>query len=292
MTIPEIAFNHRKANNAELEIFELESLYQRKGLRHDPTEPHRVAFFALIFIQKGSGIHHIDFEPYPFKPGSILFVQREQVQAFDFSQQPKGKMLIFTQAFLDQVHINMRLPNYTPTHLNPHHSPLLDLDTNSKSRIDILVEQMQLEMRQPNPDPLIVMYLFSALALILHRLRPEVPQDKLSDEQSTKFARFFEQLQANFHKTRDANWYAHQLGTTYKTLNLTCKSATNLTVKQLIDAFVIIEIKRRLVVNQATSQNLAYEFGFEDASNFVKFFKKHSQMTPSQFAKYHTTPKL
>ena len=69
MTIPEIAFNHRKANNAELEIFELESLYQRKGLRHDPTEPPRVAFFALIFIQNGTGIHHIDFKHIPFTPG-------------------------------------------------------------------------------------------------------------------------------------------------------------------------------------------------------------------------------
>ncbi|KLN64900.1 MULTISPECIES: AraC family transcriptional regulator [Vibrio] len=292
MTIPQIAFNHNKANNAELEIFDLESLYQRKGLAHDPSEPHRVSFFALIFVQNGTGTHEVDFKPYPFKPGSIVFVQREQVQAFDFSQFPQGKMLIFTQAFLDQVHINMRLPNYTPTHLTPQHSPLLDLDTDHRNRVETLIDQMQQEMTQPSTDPLIVMYLFSALALILHRLRPEVPLDKLSDEQSTKFARFFEQLQANFHKTRDANWYANQLGTTYKTLNLTCKAATDLTAKQLIDAFTTLEIKRRLVVNQSTSQQLAYEFGFEDASNFVKFFKKHSQMTPGQFTKQHTTPKL
>jgi len=292
MKIPNIAFNHQKANNAELEIIELETLYQRDGLFHDPRQPHRVSFFALIFINQGEGTHQVDFKPYPFNPGSAIFVQREQVQSFDFSLSPQGKMLIFTQEFLDQVHINMRLPNYTPTHLNPLHSPLLNLDAENKARVDTIIEQMEIEIENPNSDPLIVMYLFSALALILHRLRPDVTQSKLSDVQSAKFARFFEQLQSNYQKTRDANWYAHQLGTTYKTLNLTCKAATDLTAKQLIDAFTTIEIKRRLIVNQSTSQHLAYEFGFEDASNFVKYFKKQTSMTPREFIKQHATPKL
>ncbi len=292
MNIPNVGFNHNKSNNVELEIIELSSLYERTSLSHDPEAPHRVSFFMFLYIEEGKGTHMVDFQKYPFRAGSMIFVQREQVHAFDLSLKPKGKVLLFTQAFLDNVHTNMRLPNYTPTHLNQQHTPLLYLDAVNNKRSQTLINEMITEIKLDNSDPLLIMYLFSALALLLHRLRPEVRHDKLSTEQSLKLARFFALMQEHFEHIRDANWYANQINTTYKTLNQVCKVATGLTVKQMIDAFTLIEMKRRLIVTNAPSQQIAYDFGFEDASNFVKYFKKQTTLTPSQFQKKYTTPKL
>jgi len=292
MQIPKIGFNHEKTNQAEFEIVDLESLYQRDFGNHHPQHPHRINFFNLLYIEQGEGSHMVDFEEYPFSAGSFIFVQREQVHAFDFNSKAKGKTLLFTQAFLDQVHANMRLPNYTPTHLNCHHSPLIKLDKENNQRCQTLINEIIKETREPQADALIVMYLFSALSLILHRLRPELRHDKLSHVQSTKFAHFLDFLFMNFKKIRDANWYAGQINTTYKTLNQICKLATDLTAKQLIDSYTIIEIKRHLVVNPVTSQQIAYDFGFEDASNFVKYFKKQTNLTPSQFQKKYYQPML
>ena len=56
----------------------------------------------------------------------------------------------------------------------------------------------------------------------------------------------------------------------------------------MIDAFTLIEIKRRLIISNVTTQKLAYDFGFEDASNFVKYFKKQTGATPSQFQVRHS----
>jgi AraC-like DNA-binding protein len=246
----------------------------------------------FLYIEEGKGTHMVDFQEYPFRAGSMIFVQREQVHAFDLSSKPKGKVLLFTQVFLDNVHTNMRLPNYTPTHLNQQHTPLLYLDAVNNKRSQTLINEMITEIKLDNSDPLLIMYLFSALALLLHRLRPEVRHDKLSTEQSLKLARFFALMQEHFEHIRDANWYANQINTTYKTLNQVCKVATGLTAKQMIDAFTLIEMKRRLIVTNAPSQQIAYDFGFEDASNFVKYFKKQTTLTPSQFQKKYTTPKL
>ena len=292
MNIPNIAFNHDKSNRAEFEIIELSSLYKRTTLSHSPEAPHRVSFFMIIYIERGEGKHMVDFQEYPFRAGSMIFVQREQVHAFDLSSKPKGKVLLFTQAFLDNVHTNMRLPNYTPTHLNQQHTPLLCLDAVNNKRSQTLINEITTEIKLDNSDPLLIMYLFSALALLLHRLRPEMRHDKLSTEQSLKLARFFALMQEHFEHIRDANWYANQINTTYKTLNQVCKVATGLTAKQMIDAFTLIEMKRRLIVTNAPSQQIAYDFGFEDASNFVKYFKKQTTLTPSQFQKKYTTPKL
>lgn len=291
MRIPEVGFRHSKFEQAEFEMIDLESL-RKRDWNHSPERPHRVTFFMLLYIEYGQGAHMVDFEVLPFSSGSFIFVQREQVHAFDFSSKPKGKVLLFTQDFLDRVHANMRLPNYTPTHLNSQHTPSLQLSEQDNRRCQTLIGEINNELIHTKSDPLIVMYLFSALSLILHRLRPALRHDKLSHEQSSKFARFMALLFEHFKKIRDANWYANQINTTYKTLNQVCKLATGLTVKQLIDAHTVLEIKRNLVVSNINTQQIAYEFGYEDPSNFVKFFKKHTQLTPGQFQKAYVKPTL
>lgn len=103
MQIPTIGFDHKKSDQAEFEIFDLESLYQRENLDHSPQRPHRITFFMMVYTEHGTGFHMVDFKSYPFESGSIVFVRREQVHVFDFSSKPIGKVVIFTQAFLDQV---------------------------------------------------------------------------------------------------------------------------------------------------------------------------------------------
>jgi len=291
MQLQHVDFRH-STTQGEFEILDLESLYPRNFSTFHPAEPHKIKFFNLIYIEQGEGSHMVDFIDYHYSSGSFIFVQREQVHAFDFQSKPKGKVLIFTQAFLDQVHANMRLPNYTPTHLNSHYCPIVTLDEANNQRCHTLTGEIILETQHSQSDPLIVMYLFSTLSLILHRLRPKLRHDKLSQEQSVKFSRFINLLFTHYCKIRDANWYANQINTTYKTLNQVCKLATDLTVKQLIDAYTILEIKRLLLVSNVTTHKIAYDYGFEDASNFVKYFKKHTELTPSQFLKKYFKPSL
>ncbi len=292
MPIPSIQFSHRHANQAELQVIDFAELYQREALGHNPQALHRIKFFGIIVINEGYGTHMVDFKEYQFTAGSVIFVQKSQAHCFDFSNRPQGKIIVFTQAFLDQLHANMRFPHYTPTHLSVDHSPLLQLDPLQHQNTQDLIVKMTQEIARSDSDPLIVMYLFSAFALSLQRLRPQINADKLSHDQSVRFTHFFELMQTHFDKTRDATWYALQLNTTYKTLNHICKLATGFTAKQLINAFTILEIKRRLVMSEATSQHIAHDLGFEDSSNFVKYFKKQVGSTPYQFTQKYKTPTL
>ena len=292
MKIPSVGFDYNKTQQAEFEIFDLAEMYQRSYNHSHPEQPHKVKFFNLIYIESGHGKHMVDFVEYDYQPGSVILIQREQVHAFDFTHRPQGKVILFTQGFLDQVHANMRLPNYTPTHLNKHYSPVVNLDEENHYRCQLMINELVTEVNHQQSDPLIVMYLFSSLSLMLHRIRAQLRIDKLSQAQSVKFARFIEMLVEQYQARRDANWYANQINTTYKTLNQICKLATELTTKQLIDSFTILEIKRLLLVSNVTTQQIAYDHGFEDASNFVKYFKNQTKMTPSQFQKQYLTADL
>ncbi|PKF49749.1 AraC family transcriptional regulator [Enterovibrio nigricans] len=287
MAIPLIDFTLGRTSSSGVEVIELSSLYVRDIKDHDPCAPHRLSFFMLVLFEKGVGKHMVDFQEYAYGPGTVVSVQQEQVTAFDLSCKPEGKLLLFTQTYLDNVHANMRLPSYTPIHLNSHYSPVLHLDETNRARTTALMAEIASELNCEEGDPLIVMYLFSALSLLHRRLKTVGEVENLSPSQSRILFRFMTLLQQNFEQIRDANWYADQAAITYKTLNQICKVSTSLTAKQMIDAFTIIEIKRRLVINKVTSQQLAYDFNFDDPSNFVKYFKKETGVTPSEFRKYH-----
>lgn len=73
------------------------------------------------------------------------------------------------------------------------------------------------------------------------------------------------------------------MGVTYKTLNKLCKQVAHQTPKQLIDAYTILEAKRRLAIQNIQVTQLAYELGFEETTNFIRYFKKHTSMTPHLF---------
>lgn len=286
MNIPEVGFNHAKTANCEIEVIDLEQLYQRRGsLTHNPTLPHRVDFNQIIYIEEGEGAHLIDFVNYPYQSGAFIFIQKNQVHAFDFSHKPKGKVLLFTQAFINQALANMRLPEFTPTHLEHSYQPVFIPDSETMDSSKKLLAEISKELMHQQSNSLIVMFLFSSLSLMLRRVMPNNYHDKLNKDQLGKFSDFVVLLDKNFQRTRDATYYADKLHTTYKTLNQICKLATSQTAKQLIDAYTILEAKRRLVLGGMPTQQLAYDLGFEDASNFVKYFKKHTLITPSRFQK-------
>ncbi|MBY6186569.1 AraC family transcriptional regulator [Marinobacter hydrocarbonoclasticus] len=292
MTIPDVRFNHRKTQDAEFEVVDLHRLQRRAGPDMDPSQPHRIGFYNLILVESGRGEHMVDFVRHSFGPGSVILIQREQVQAFDFSQPLQGKVLLFTQTFLDRLHSNMRLPSFTPIQFNPLHQPVLNPDAVELPHCRALFDELAAEVERIEPDPLVVMYLFSALALRLNRLRPAAPHERLSETQRVSLARFYRQLEAQGLGLRDATTYASQIGVTYKTLNTLCKAATGLTAKQFVDAYVVMELKRRLILSQQNIQQLAWDCGFEDASNFTKYFKAHTGLTPKAFVQSQTQPHL
>ncbi|SLM29662.1 Transcriptional regulator, AraC family (fragment) [Desulfamplus magnetovallimortis] len=68
-------------------------------------------------------------------------------------------------------------------------------------------------------------------------------------------------------------------------MNKIAKAITGNTVKSFIDNFVILEIKRQLAVSDISIKELTYLMGFEEPTNFVKYFKKHTSQSPAQFKK-------
>jgi len=53
--------------------------------------------------------------------------------------------------------------------------------------------------------------------------------------------------------------------------------------KEIIDERVILEAKRLLAHTANSIKEVGFELGFDEPTNFIKFFKKHVEKTPIEF---------
>ena len=73
-------------------------------------------------------------------------------------------------------------------------------------------------------------------------------------------------------------------------MNVSEKRLTNATArtfgkspKTIIDERVTLEAKRLLIHTNLSIKEVGYDLGFEEPTNFIKYFRKHNNKTPIEF---------
>ncbi|MFV1885084.1 MAG: helix-turn-helix domain-containing protein [Balneola sp.] len=79
--------------------------------------------------------------------------------------------------------------------------------------------------------------------------------------------------------------YASELNISANYLSEAVKKATGKSAKQTAQEFLTLYAKSQLLLNTNTIAVIADNLGFYDPSNFVKYFKKRTGKTPTQFRK-------
>lgn len=92
---------------------------------------------------------------------------------------------------------------------------------------------------------------------------------------------FLELVSKKYMTHHQVNEYADMLCVSVKTLQKAVKSAGHTTPLRIIHGKLIEEAERLLMQPNAIVNETAQVLGFEDTSNFSKFFKRHTGKTPS-----------
>jgi len=90
-------------------------------------------------------------------------------------------------------------------------------------------------------------------------------------------------LDEQYKQVKTVSAYAGQMAVSEKRLTQATSTTLGKTPKQLIDERVQLEIKRLLVHTSLSIKEIGYELGFEEPTNFIKYFRKHEKMTPIEF---------
>lgn len=244
----------------------------------DIAAPTRHQFHFLKFVTEGSGSHWVDFTKQAVSKGDVLQVRPGQVHAFDVESDHEALLLVFRPETVSPDQISRLSVNLdAPFPLEPRdHSVMV--------RLLEFIQQMEdlpEELRLTSMAPGLLHAILSGLndLYLRHNEKNRTPAHSRASELVFRL----EALLRDEPKRQALSCYVDQLHVTQRTLARACQTIRGMNPKRLIDQHFAMEAKRRLFLGDETVEEIAFDLGFSEATNFVKFFKRIAETTPEAF---------
>lgn len=268
----------------DVEVFPFTDILRRSS----PTmvrATHRYDFHLLVLVTEGSPKQVVDFEPVQCAPGHILSLSPGQVHSFGTDPDWDGWMVLFRPEFLPTV---SDLPaDLTPGRMLERMPDRLALDQKAFQTTRQAIVVMADDARSDAPVDSIHTLLRYQLCTLLMRLDLFDGQQNVAASQGRstfkRFAKFRKLLEANYTEWHQVGLYAKALGCTQKSLNRSSQDAMGLNAKDYIAQRVALEAKRLLVHTDTPIYLIAQGLGFDEATNFSKFFRNNTGQSPAEF---------
>jgi AraC-like DNA-binding protein len=267
----------------EFEILDLANLYE---LSFDKmTSPHRLEFYQIIWFQEGNSTHFIDFNSIETEANTIIFLNKNSVQKYDTTQHLKGKVLLFTDSFFCRSNLDTQFLKNNILFNDLLSIPKIDIDLHT-STIPSIFKNMEFELshKKDHLQSDILRNLLKNLLSYSERDRRNQGFTELPKDINLEYILLFRELiDEHYIKNRQVNFYCDCLNITPKRLNYATTKVFGKTPKEIINDKILLEIKRLLIHTNDTVKEIGFNLGFEEPTNFVKYFKKNIGKTPKEF---------
>lgn len=253
-----------------MELYRMPEFFQQlKGMETDTMHLH--VFYEIIWFQKGSGTHYVDFNQYAIAPGTIIFISPGQIHSFDTKHDQEGYVLkICAELFDDFVSLSC-----------------VTVQDKDSAALEMLIGAMQEELKKEDSlGHREALHALVKLFVIMVRrsyaeINPSAPNPhKVSYKAFLNFRKLIEENYCRLHTVKD---YASLLNVSSKTLTLYVNECSKYSPLELINNRIILEAKRLLRYSVLSVKEIAFRLGFEDPSYFAKFFKRLVKQSPADY---------
>ncbi|MFD1551251.1 AraC family transcriptional regulator [Putridiphycobacter roseus] len=249
---------------------------------HFTKLPHKHDFYLIILFTKGSGKHEIDFETYQVKPGTLFILKPGEMHYWELSDDIDGFVFFHTKDFYDKRYVTSSLKDFA-FFASFQSSPIIHVSEATQLQLEGLMLELVLESQK---NELLKWEKIHALITMVYISisREYIPTYKVKSVVYLKKVREFEDvIESNFKSIKFAKEYAAMLNITEKHLNRVTKACFNKTSTQLISERIMLEAKRMLMHSEYNVNQISEALGFNETSYFIRFFKKHTGLTPLHF---------
>ena len=241
------------------------------------TKPHKHdKYYELIFLSQGEGFLCIESVQFMVSAPDFYFLKPGQLHYWQFTSIPKGFVILFNEN------------EFNP--LDEHVIVNLIRKLNDTSRLKIPAEKFPVHLLDEiyTEFKLNAQYSREIIHGLLRALFGKLLQikDQKTDTQTQQqpvYDRFMTLLSKECPELHKVNEFAALLNTTPQNLNIISRKQTGKSASQIIAKQLLLEAKRYILHTDNTINEIAEILYFSDASNFIKFFKKHEKITPIQF---------
>jgi AraC-like DNA-binding protein len=260
----------------DVEVFTLSEFRRRVSEEH-VKRAQRVEFHEILYVTAGRCTHMVDFEEWACRPGTLLVLRPGQVQRFDSDMRGcEGWLVLFRADFLPEAN---RLPV---------HRFLTGVE---RSRVGAALVRISEDSRL-NAEKTLLSHLLrhqlSALMVCLQlidvgRSRVAAPPDR----HKQRFQSFQDAVDSEVNYHHRVSDYARRIGCSPKSLQRAVLEVRGVSAKAFLLERITLEAKRLLAHTDEPVSVIAENLGFDEATNFVKFFRRESGQPPGAFRREH-----
>lgn len=248
--------------------------------------PHRTDFYHVFLFTNCSPNHLVDFNPIKVRPYSLLFINKDRVHQFDRFLNYDGYVLIFTDDFFCNSDQDTKFLHSTILFNDLVDKPELSLSKDTFNRFWSIANSILEEQRLPDDSSKhqILKNLLHTFLLFADREKRKQGYAQVKKGADLDYTILYKDLvEKNFAQLKNVSAYAGKLHVSEKRLGQATAKILGKTLKEIIDERVLLEAKRLLVHGSQSIKEIGFELGFDEPTNFIKYFRKHIGKTPVEF---------
>ena len=259
--------------------------------RNEFEQPHKHDFYLVFFVEKGSGVHNVDFTQYIVNDYQVYFIRPGQVHNWSLNVDTTGFQLMLSSEIVNIFSNLGKFPFFEQSVPS-----CLSL---TKDEFEAFKNQLEeIETILPQNDLLTKEIVLLRLHVMLKLLQKEFVNQFQEHDSSTKPEKVIKSFSAlideHFKEESSVNFYADKLNITPNYLNILSQKYLKMPAGDVIKERTILEAKRLLTSTDLSIKEIGYQLGFNDNAYFSKVFKKYAGKTPGEFKEsynfYHPYP--
>ncbi len=273
-------FKTKYGDELLIDLIRLESL--EKYIIHG--NPHVLSYYDITLLTGGKGTFSLDSLNFDFIPGRIIFSSPGQVRYWDIDAMPTGYVLIFEEAFLTSFLNDIHFIDNLHYFHNYITAPEITITSDEQQFLIQLFLNIEKEIAtfDRNDTHILKALLYQSL-IWLNRKYTSIYPENSKNEFNRHVVSFRKLVESNVMSHHDVCFYAGKLNITQGHLNDLCKKHLGVGAKRYLQNRLITEAKKLICFSDASIAEVAANLGFEDASYFVRKFRKVTGQTPLNY---------
>ncbi len=264
-------------------ISKMEDVYENRQGKVD--KPHRHNYYTVLVIRQAKGSHTIDFQQYSLEEKQIYFVSPGQVHQVIEKEKSMGFAMTFSTDFLIQNGIPLAFISDLNLFRNYGQTPPLQPNATVFDKVLGYCHEIFELFYSQQHNKLLSVGAYLKLLLIQCSNHCTMEVNETENLKSNLIRNFKTAVDQHYTKEHTTSFYANILQITPDHLNRSVKNKLGKTAKEYIQSRIITEAKRLLYFTELTNKEIGYELGFSEPANFSAFFKKCTNVSPSNFKK-------
>ena len=250
--------------------------------------PFKVDMSMAIIYDRGEAVFKIDMHKYHIKaPAVIIIMVGQTCELISYSKDLQGRAIAMSSTFADSLFVGTEGGYTHKLYSSMINNPLINLDKDQ----NVFSEYYQLLkniVQSPHSEFKIDAVRHLTLAMFYgysHMKHDMSSYAKGTNRQDDIYSAFLEAVGKHFKEEREVGFYADKLCLTAKHLSQVVKEVSGRTASDIIEDYVITEIKALLLSTNMTIQQISDHLNFPSQSVFGKYFKRITGKSPKEYRK-------